>query len=173
MKIANIAIIVKLNTSTIDLDKIHDSIGNTEFTSQASRWLKMRLVPENFYVALYRSGKYSITGIKSVEQIEDVANRVLSLLRGTGFQCDIESIEINAMVFIGSVQRRVHLENLMCNLDVKKASYEPEQFPALIYRDFGVAFLLFSTGKVIITGCKSQDEAETALNKLINVIGLS
>jgi len=54
MKVANVVIIVDLLKSPLDLDKIHKKIKNTEFTTLASRWLKMRLMPENLYVAFYR-----------------------------------------------------------------------------------------------------------------------
>lgn len=173
MEIANIAVIVKLSTTMIDLDKIHDSIDNTEFTTQASRWLKMRLMPENLYVAFYRSGKFSCTGIKRVEQIEEVADRVLSLLKEIGLEYEIQNIDINTMIFIDNIQTRFNLGNLLCNLDAKKASYEPEQFPALIYRDWGAALLLFSTGKVTIAGCKSKIEAELALKNFKELIGIA
>lgn len=170
MKIVNIAVIVKLDIKLIDLDRLHASIDNTEFTTRGSRWLKMRLMPENLYVAFYRSGKFSFTGIKRVEQIEEVANRVLTLLKKTGLECEIEDIDINTMIFIENIQKKVKLEDLICNLDMKKASYEPEQFPALIYRDWGAVFLLFSTGNVTISGCKSEKEAELAFSKFIKTI---
>jgi len=34
---------------------------------------------------------------------------------------------------------------------------------ALIYKDWGVSFLLFSTGKVILTGPKSLKQAEAGI----------
>jgi transcription initiation factor TFIID TATA-box-binding protein len=38
--------------------------------------------------------------------------------------------------------------------------YEPEQFPGLIYRmeEPKVVFLLFSSGKLVITGAKNEEE---------------
>jgi transcription initiation factor TFIID TATA-box-binding protein len=48
-------------------------------------------------------------------------------------------------------------------MDVKKASYEPEQFPALVYKDWNVSFLLFSSGKVILAGAKTFEQAEESL----------
>lgn len=51
---------------------------------------------------------------------------------------------------------------------VENAEYEPEQFPGLVYRisEPRVAFLLFSSGKIICTGAHSLSDIRKALNKL-------
>lgn len=51
--------------------------------------------------------------------------------------------------------------------------YEPEQFPGLIYRPEGAEgmVLLFATGKVVITGCRSIKSAEEIfadLNEMVS-----
>ena len=48
------------------------------------------------------------------------------------------------------------------------AMYEPEQFPGLIYRmtEPKVVFLLFSSGKIVITGGKSEKEVKQAAEKI-------
>jgi len=50
--------------------------------------------------------------------------------------------------------------------------YEPEQFPGLVYKliEAKATFLLFSNGKVVCTGTKSEEEARTALDKLVVVL---
>ena len=46
--------------------------------------------------------------------------------------------------------------------------YEPEQFPGLIYRmnNPQVVLLIFSSGKMVITGAKSEDEVREAVYKI-------
>ena len=50
-----------------------------------------------------------------------------------------------------------------------KTEYEPEVFPGLIYRidEPKSVCLVFSSGKCVITGCKSEAEAEKATEQLI------
>ncbi len=165
MQVVNIVTIVHLS-SELDLNKIHHSIKNTEFTNQASRWLKMRLMPENIYVAFYKSGKFSFTGLKSFDSVEKIAQRILSILKKINPDIEIKEIKINTAVFVGDLKKSLNLERISCNLDVHHTSYEPEQFPAIIYRDTAAVFTIFSTGKIIITKLKSIEEAETAFNKL-------
>jgi transcription initiation factor TFIID TATA-box-binding protein len=47
---------------------------------------------------------------------------------------------------------------------MERTEYEPEQFPGLIYRldEPSAVCLVFSSGKCVITGCKSVDDARTA-----------
>jgi transcription initiation factor TFIID TATA-box-binding protein len=46
--------------------------------------------------------------------------------------------------------------------------YEPEQFPGLIYRmrDPRVVLLIFSSGKMVITGAKEEKEVERAVKQV-------
>jgi len=47
---------------------------------------------------------------------------------------------------------------------LKRAMYEPEQFPGLIYRmeEPKVVFLLFTTGKLVCVGAKMEEEIHRA-----------
>ena len=52
------------------------------------------------------------------------------------------------------------------------ASYEPELFPGLIYRLLNprVVFLIFVSGKLVITGGKKESDLSVALTKLFPVL---
>ena len=69
--------------------------------------------------------------------------------------CDLSDI-------IGN--EKLNLSNLMLHLPFDKTEYEPEQFPGLIYRvnEPNVVFLIFSSGRCVITGSKSFEEAQEA-----------
>jgi len=62
------------------------------------------------------------------------------------------------------------LRSAESGLDPKKGSYEPEQFPALVYKDWGVSFLLFSSGKVIVAGAKTVEMAEEGIKNFEGLI---
>ena len=61
----------------------------------------------------------------------------------------------------------LNLNNLAMTLD--NTEYEPEQFPGLVYklRDAKATFLLFSNGKIVCTGTKTEKEVHEAVEKLI------
>lgn len=158
METVNMVATVKVSQA-FDLVKIRKSLPNTEYTFSSATWLKMRLLPEGYYIAFYKSGKFLITGVKSIDIVKSIADRVISLLKNSGIEIDDIIIKIHNVVFMDSLNKSVNLENLIYNLDTNKAVYEPEQFPGLIYKDGGATFLLFPSGKVIITGLTEKDEA--------------
>lgn len=51
---------------------------------------------------------------------------------------------------------------------IPTAEYNPEQFPGLIYRmeDLGVVLLLFSSGKMVCTGAKKEEDVKLAVNRI-------
>jgi transcription initiation factor TFIID TATA-box-binding protein len=169
LQIVNMVATVKLSSS-LDLEMLARSLEGSEFSSSGGKWLKVRLAPENYYIAFYKSGKFLITGVKSREDIEKIAERVISLLRNAGIDVDKEKITVHNIVMMGSVKMNASLEKIIFALDSAKASYEPEQFPGLMYQDFGASFLLFPSGKLIITGIKQERQGEEAANKFQIII---
>jgi transcription initiation factor TFIID TATA-box-binding protein len=169
MKIANIVSVVTLS-SPLDLALINERIPQTDFPRKSS-WLKMRLPPNNLYIAFYKSGKFLLT-TKDPEKIPIIAEEVLKLLHKNGFDVEIVNIKIHNIVVQTTISLNKPLEGLIANLDPQKAEFEPEQFPALVYKDWGVSFLLFSTGKVIVAGLKNFEDAEPIIMKFKKVISV-
>jgi transcription initiation factor TFIID TATA-box-binding protein len=167
MKISNVVATVNLHIP-IDLKKISESFPSSEF-SPTSSWLKVRLPPNNTYIAFYKSGKFLVTA-KSVELINEIANRVLMKLNECNVNTSQTSIKIHNIVVSEQIELNASIEKIISSLDSTKASYEIEQFPALIYKDWGVTFLLFSNGKLILTGCKDQDHITELIKKFSTLI---
>lgn len=167
IKIANVVSTVTLN-SPLDLNLIHSRLPFTEFPGK-SPWLKMRIPPDNTYIAFYKSGKFLIT-VKDPNKIPDIAEAVLTLLHEADIDSQIVKIEIHNVVVQTKIKMIHSLESIIANLDPKKASFEPEQFPGLIYKDWGVSFLLFSTGSCIVTGLKDVDDAKPVIERLKKII---
>lgn len=168
IKIANVVATVTL-TAPLDLVVIHERLPETEFPGKCP-WLKLRLKPGNIYTAFYKSGKFLIT-TKDPKKIDAIAKQVLELLCGVGLDLKIVKTEIHNIVVQTKISLNRPLESIIANLDPKKASFEPEQFPGLVYKDWGVSFLLFSTGSCIISGLKDVQEAESMIERLKKAIG--
>jgi len=73
---------------------------------------------------------------------------------------------VQNIVASASLGGKIDLEKSVYQLE--KTIYEPEQFPGLIYRmdQPKVVILIFSTGKLVITGAKKEQEVHEAVNKL-------
>ena len=168
IKIANVVATVTL-TSPLDLALIHKRLPHTELSGK-SPWLKMRLPPNNTYIAFYKSGKFLIT-IKDPDRIRGIAEEVLDLLHKIDLDVEIVKVQIHNVVVQTKIPLKKTLESIIVNLDPRKSSFEPEQFPGLVYKDWGVSFLLFSSGSCIIAGLKDLKDAEPVIEQFKEVIG--
>jgi len=155
----------------LDLDALADTfatrneITNVIYEPAENHWLQTDFAPDDTYVAFYRSGRCSITGVDSVEHFEDIVGRVNAVMQDLlEFDFTPES-QVSNIVVTTSLNMNVQLETLALQLGLEHVEYEPEQFPALIYRDpesDGV-LLAFSSGKVLCTGLSD-------LNSIINTV---
>ncbi len=166
MKIVNVVAIATLN-QPLDLPLIHSRIPGSSFPKNA-HWLRMWL-EDKTYIAFYKSGKFLITQ-KNPANLEKISDRVIRKLKEIGVEVKVRDITIHNIVVMDSIKLGITLESLIANLDPKRGSYEPEQFPALVYKDWGVSFLLFSSGKVIVAGAKSVEKAEEGIRNFKGLI---
>lgn len=76
------------------------------------------------------------------------------------------SFKIENVVSTIKLSDHFDLNTIKSRLD--EAEYKKQKFPGLIYRinEPRAVFLLFSSGKVVCTGCKSIENAKNAFDKL-------
>ncbi len=80
------------------------------------------------------------------------------------------------LISIVNVVASATIEQKLDLVDITKkfpdVEYNPEQFPGAVFRlrSPKTATLLFSTGKMVCTGAKSQELAESAVNKVVGML---
>lgn len=168
MKIVNIVATAEMDYN-FDLNFLLNNLPNAEKTHM---WVKIRIPPYNKYVAFYRSGKFLITGAKSEEEVVSFTNNVVNFLKEHNVDNDLKKINFNNYVLLDSLDFDINLDDLIMNLTEYNASYEPEQFPGMNFKDerTGLTFLLFNSGKITITGVKSLDCIEDKVNSFKELI---
>lgn len=165
-KIENIVATVTLD-QTLDLNAIARSVPNIEYDPEEFPGLILRLDKPRLTSLVFNSGKMVVTGAKSTDQLIK------------GFKKIIRTFVRYGIVIVGKpkiqIQNIVASANLNVEVDLEKAAYllpntmyEPEQFPGLIHRsdDPKVVILLFSSGKMVITGAKSEEDVEKAVKNI-------
>jgi len=75
-------------------------------------------------------------------------------------------VQIQNVVATGDLNQALELDSIL--RVVPEAKYEPEKFPGLVYRlrKPKTATLLFSSGKMVCTGAKSEASARTAITRV-------
>lgn len=167
MNLVNIVATVEME-KFFDLEELLDKLPDCE---RANVWVKARIPHYNKYTAFYGSGKFLITGVKSEKELNDVANNVVYYINKYGIDNEIKNININNRVFMDQLNFEVDLDKLIVELNDYDASYEPEQFPGMNFKDnHGITYLLFGSGKLTITGVKSLDKFEEHVNEFKELI---
>lgn len=123
-------------------------------------------------VLLYRSGKYILRGGDEFDQMYEINNRFLNVLSELGIKIAEVSLEVKNVVTLGNIEQKLDLNELMVELGIGQVEYEPEQFPGLVFRpsETRCVLLIFSSGKVVITGGRSKNENEEAFSAFIERI---
>lgn len=141
-------------------------INSVTYEPAENHWLQTRFAPDDTYVPFYRSGKCSIVGATSPEHFEQIVRRVNTLMREL-LEFDYEpTAEIKNIVATAELDSLPPLENIAVGLSLEQTEYEPEQFPALIYRIENAVILIFASGKIVCTGVTNCNLIFSYINKV-------
>ena len=134
-----------------------------------------RFETEGELLILYMSGKYILRGGDDYDRIEETNNRFLSELSDFGIDTDNTKWDITNIVAVGELEQKINLNTLLIELGLDVVEYEPEQFPGLIYRPDKTpcVLLVFSSGKVVITGGQRIDDNQKAYSLLSSKLAKS
>jgi transcription initiation factor TFIID TATA-box-binding protein len=151
----------------LDLGSIVRVFPGVEYRPESFPGLVYRLKKPKTATLIFRSGKMVCTGAKSERQARKAVLRVVNELKKNGIVIagnpTIQTQNIVASVVLGGF---IDIEKVTYSLE--RTVYEPEQFPGLIYRmdDPKVVILIFSTGNLVCTGAKKEEEVDIAITKL-------
>jgi transcription initiation factor TFIID TATA-box-binding protein len=132
--------------------------------------LYVRLEEGGPLITVYQSGKYIISGCSSKESLYETNKEFLGMLADLGgIEEDAQTgFSVENVVCTAMLEELVSLNALAIGLGLEVTEYEPEQFPGLVYRpeEVGAVLLVFANGKLVITGAKDIETAETAYKHL-------
>jgi transcription initiation factor TFIID TATA-box-binding protein len=155
----------------LDLKQIALRCRNTEFNPRRFAAVIMRLREPRATALIFASGKMCVTGTKSTHNSTLAAQKFAYIIEKVGFKPAMIEFKVQNMVGTLDVNFPIRLEGLVYAHSAF-ASYEPELFPGLIYRLVSprVVFLIFVSGKVVITGAKTEQQMTDALTKMYPVL---
>jgi len=170
VQIQNVVAVATLN-QRIDLLTILKTLENVEYRPKKFPGLVFRLKQPKTATLIFNSGKLVCTGAKSDKMARIAVKKVVRELRKAGINIlGKPEIVITNMVASANVGGDVDLEKASGVLD--NIMYEPDQFPGAVYRMDApkVVILIFSTGKIVITGAKREEEVHEAVDKLRTIL---
>ncbi|MAE13514.1 TATA-box-binding protein [Candidatus Woesearchaeota archaeon] len=170
VEVVNIVVSTSLEHD-IPLEKMAATLSNTEYNPEQFPGLVIRIKDPKTSALIFSSGKVVCTGARSMDKVDESLKKIIESLEKIGIKIKIKpKIIVQNIVASGSIGMDLNLNTLAMKLD--NTEYEPEQFPGLVYKlmEAKATFLLFSNGKVVCTGTKSEEQAHAALDKLVVIL---
>lgn len=167
-KVVNIvATVITEIDDKIDLNQIIQKCSNVEYHPDRFPGLIMRLENPHATLLIFSSGKMVITGLKKTTDANLATQQALEKMQNIGFKIKNPKITIQNIVATSNLNMTVDLNMLTLVMD--NVMYEPEVFPAAIYKmqDPKVVFLIFSSGKIVCLGAKVKSKISEAIPILI------
>lgn len=168
IEVVNIVVSASLGHD-VPLEKMAATLSNTEYNPEQFPGLVLRIKEPKTSALIFSSGKIVCTGARSMEKVHESIRKIMKSLEKINVKIKEEpKVTIQNIVASGSIGMDLNLNILAMKLD--NTEYEPEQFPGLVYKlsDQKATFLLFSNGKIVCTGTKSEQEVNQAVDKLID-----
>jgi transcription initiation factor TFIID TATA-box-binding protein len=153
-----------------DLVKLARKLYDAEYFPERFPGLILRQKDPRATFLIFSTGKMVITGLEDVDNAEIAVKKLLKKIRKFGIKKNEPEIIIQNMVASGDFHQIIDLNKAVILMEY--IMYEPEVFPGLIYnmKDPRAVFLLFSTGKFVCTGVKTEEILEKAIMKLTKQI---
>ncbi|MFA6333892.1 MAG: TATA-box-binding protein [Methanoregula sp.] len=154
---------------SIDLADFSDKTENCELNKKRFPGAVFHIADPKIACLIFSSGKIVITGVRNDKALAAGLAIVLKALKNAGITPLKEpKVAITNMVCSYNLGRYINLNKLTVTLNVENVEYEPEQFPGLVFRiaDPKIVVLIFSSGKIILTGGKTLDDVRKGLDVL-------
>lgn len=170
VQIENIVATVTLDQQ-LDLHEIERKIHRVEYNPDQFPGLVFRLERPRITALIFKSGKMVVTGSKSTQELITAVKRIIKTFYNHGIKITGRpKIQIQNIVASANLNVGVNLEEAAIKLE--NNMYEPEQFPGLIHRMTNpyVVLLIFSSGKMVITGAKREEEVQAAVDNIYKAL---
>ncbi len=156
------------------LETLCEEIEGEEVWYDPEHWagLYIRLKESQPAILVFSSGKYNIAGADSEDQILKTNERFISIMSDLDIKVGDSSFDIRNRVYIYQYNREFDLNALAVGLKMENTEYEPEGFPGVFYdipNNTGT-FEIFRSGKVILTGVKTKEQADESFKSLQNQV---
>ena len=171
VKIVNVVASASLEHG-IDLNAVVKAFPSAEYSPKKFPGVIFRLMKPKTATLIFGSGKMVCAGAMSEREARKALKIVVRQLKKAGIIImGKQDIKIQNVVASASFGRQVDLVELYeheTRTMRGRILYEPEQFPGLIYRmkNPRVVMLIFSSGKLVCTGARTEEDVHRAVSKL-------
>ena len=172
-----------INIKSIDLKLKNINKKKKKFTG-----LIMRIKEPKTTGLIFPNGKIVCLGAKTEEDSKKACRRFAKMIKNLNYPIsDIKEMNFKIRNILSSSKVNFKIPLMKLYIHMKKykcrVTYEPECFPGLIYRldakekikdnnekKLNIAFLIFSSGKMVITGAKSSNQIYDSFDEVFQLL---
>jgi transcription initiation factor TFIID TATA-box-binding protein len=169
IKIENVVANARI-ADKLDLEYIESRLEDAMFTKKKFPGLVFRTKEPKSAFLIFRSGKVVCTGAKTEEGVREVMDKLAADLRSIDVEVkEHPEFKVQNIVASANLGKELNLGAIVVGLELEGMEYEPEVFPGLVYRisDPKSAILIFSSGRLVITGGKTLEDCERSVDVLL------
>jgi transcription initiation factor TFIID TATA-box-binding protein len=170
IKVENVVANARI-ADNLDLQYIESKLEDAVFTKKKFPGLVYRTREPKSAFLIFRSGKVVCTGSKTAEGVRAVMDKLSSDLRSIGIDVvEHPEFRVQNIVASANIGKELNLGAIVVGLELEGMEYEPEVFPGLVYRidDPKSAILIFSSGRLVITGGKTVEDCKKSVDVLLS-----
>ncbi len=154
----------------LDLNLLSSKLNNSQYNPDRFPGLFERVKHPKCVIIIFKNGKLVLTGLKSAENLELTIQKLIQKIKEV-FPSHLEhesfTFEIVNIVVTADLSKEINLDKAAIQLE--NIIYEPEVFPGIIFKrsdPVKSVFLIFSTGKIVLTGIRDEKIIEPVLVSL-------
>ena len=154
---------------SIDLVEVSSKIPGCELNTKRFPGAVFRIEKPKLASLIFSSDKIVLTGGRNNQALVDGLDIIVAKLKEAGVDTyDVPRVAVTNVVCSYNLEKYINLNRVVITLNLENIEYEPEQFPGLVYRikDPKIVALLFSSGKIILTGGKTIEDIKRGLDFL-------
>ena len=166
-QLVNVVSTCSLGVENIDLRKLALEKNFLEFNPLTFAAATFRIRSPRTTCLLFASGNMVITGSSNEHESRLAARKYCAVLQKCNLRVMFKDFGIQNIVASANVGFTINLQDIADEYS-SYASYDPDLFPGLVFRSVQpkLVFLIFRSGKIVITGAKKNEEIAVTYNSL-------
>jgi len=170
-ELQNVVATFNLGVDHLDLRAIALRKPFVEYNPQKFAAATIRIRSPRTTALAFASGNMVCTGAKTEIEARVAGRKYVRLLQKHGIPVSFQNFKIQNIVASAEIPHTLKLLELSRSYG-PYVSYEPDLFPGLVFRTTApkLVFLLFRSGKIVITGAKNRQEIESTFSSLFHGI---
>lgn len=157
----------------VDLKLVEQNYITAEKNPRRFKSVTLRIKEPKATVLLFESGKAVCIGTKNMNDNIISLEKIVEILKNLGYEAKIQVMKIRNIAGSFNMHSEIDLNGLALK-HWKFCEYVPELFPGLklTLPDSRATALVFTTGKVVITGVKTENAMKTFHRKVSFILDM-